>query len=311
MPFIPERPAGESVTRQESAAKQEFAGKILAVQFERLREFENRDAAGYFNVDDGSPLAIDDLWAYPQRLSGTVRLSINAALDHLRTIRLLVEGDLVPWIAIFTLMRSAIETASIAIYLLEPNDRDTRLLRLLQQEWAEISDAEKMMANAGKAIDPPRPEREALVRRPLERRPTIGTLAAVKTKPTITDKITAAQRIVNTQIPHEGRPSGWVLSLWQGFSGLTHGRSYAAQVILDREELGYDPDTGAVDVHLTTGLSSIAGTLQVALDVVDTALRLFGTRKVNWQSTVDDLTDLEQIIEIRAASDPAAEETAQ
>jgi len=293
MTGVPLRPDGESVTQMETPEQEAEALALLDGLLARISDFEERDRTGYFNVEARSALAIDDLWAYPLRMSGSASLAINAAIDHLRTIRLLIEAQSLPWIAIFTLMRSAIETAAIAIWLLQEDDRDARLWRLLQLEWGEIADVQKLMANLGRELSPSRERREELVLRPLARRPSIGSEADLRRRgPSITEKIGLAQVTVNSCIPREGRPDRMVLALWQGMSGLTHGRSYAAQLLLDREELGYEPDTGAVDVRFTTGVRSLVGALRVAIDVVDVALRLFGARKVAWTSTAADLEDL-------------------
>ncbi|MGW9185520.1 hypothetical protein [Agromyces sp. NPDC055661] len=297
---IPGRPEGATSTRRESAAQQTAAEALLPVLFERVKEFEGLDDRGLLIVESASSLAIDDQFAYPLRLASSTQLALGSAIDHLRTIRLVVESGAMPWVALFSMMRSALETAAITIWLLESDDRNVRLLRLMQSEWQEVGDGINMVQNLGFVPNPPRAVREGHVLRAHKQRPEAGTVRDVKRKITITSKITAAQSVVNGMIPRDGRAPGAILGLWQGFSGLTHARGYAMQVILDREELGYDPETGVVNLHVTTGATSLVGCLRVVLDVVDTAVRLFGKRRVHWQSN---LQDAEDIARLRAGED--------
>lgn len=288
---IPERPEGETATRMESAAQQAEAEQLLPELFARIEEFERHEETGYFEVEAGSTLAVDDLYLYPLKISGPARASIASAIDQLRTVRLVVEGGDMPWIALFSLLRSAIETAASGIWLLESDERDVRMRRLLHLEWNDIDDAEKMMGNFGGSLDPPRETREEWVRRPLTGRSSVGTLAEVAARITSTDKVRLAQRVVWETIARDGRPEGLILGLWQGFSGLIHGRPYPMRVILDREEIGYDPSTGSVQLILTTGARSLLATLRVVLDIVDVSVRLYGRRSVQWQALPQDTAD--------------------
>lgn len=289
---IPERAAGDTATRMESAEQQAEAERLLPELFARIEEFERHEDAGYFEVEPGSTLWVDDEYLYPLKISGPARASITSAIDQLRTVRLVVEGGDMPWIALFSLLRSAIETAASGIWLLEQDDRDVRMRRLLHLEWGDIKAAEDMMGNLGSSIDPPRTTREEWIQRPLARRSTVGTLSEIRAHVTSTTKVKVAQQVVWTTIERDGRPEGLILALWQGFSGLIHGRPYAMKVILDREELGYDDATGTVQVLLTSGARSLLATLRVVLDLVDVAIRLYGRRTLRWQALPQDIADL-------------------
>lgn len=306
---FPERPEGQSATRRETEQQQAEAEALLSRLLETVTEYEGRSDRGYFEIEPDSTLYIDDAFAHPLKASAAARMAVVAAIDHLRTLRLLVERGDIPLLAIFTLLRSAIETASVAIWLLESDDRDTRLLRLLQGAWQEVRDASNMMASFGTDVmDPPREAREEHILRAHARRPRIGPESSFRSQPSITKKIERAQAIVSSTI-ERNRLSSVVLGLWQGFSGITHGRSYAMQTILDREELAYDPATGVVDVHLTTGARSIVGSLSVTLDVVETALRLYGRRARAWTCQPEDVDDWEALRAGARARSTIAEET--
>lgn len=85
--------------------------------------------------------------------------------------------------------------------------------------------------------------------------------------------------------------------MWRGFSGMTHGRQYAALAILDREELAYDEETGVVTTHMTFGARSLVGTLNVVLDAADTAVHLYGVRARAYRNQPE---DVELVIRLRA-----------
>ena len=94
---------------------------------------------------------------YPYHVSSSAWWAITAAVSHaicLRdslfvwqdathaTVRLHTHGQL-------TLLRGALENASLAIWLLESDDQATRVLRRLQQERSEVKALEKMQTLMG------------------------------------------------------------------------------------------------------------------------------------------------------------------
>jgi hypothetical protein len=100
---------------------------------------------GPWRVQAGSDLAGDDAASHPYQVSGAARTAITAAVSHAGcprdalflwtgpdrvTARLHSYGQL-------ALVRGALENASRAVWLLAPDDRATRVLRRLQQEYVE------------------------------------------------------------------------------------------------------------------------------------------------------------------------------
>ena len=133
--------------------------------------------SGAWNLEDGSDLAGDDRSTYPHELSLASWTAISAAVSHLGclrdslfvganpghvTARLHTYGQ-------FTLVRGALENASRAVWLLESDDREVRLLRLLQQERQEARDMDKVREEAelpsGKRVEARFAELAALARR--------------------------------------------------------------------------------------------------------------------------------------------------
>jgi hypothetical protein len=89
----------------------------------------------------GSDLAADDQATHPRRVSHLAFAAISAAVDHFHASRTLISaGHVIHLNAQFTLLRAALENAATAVYLLAPDDRNTRLLRSLRVAWADVSD---------------------------------------------------------------------------------------------------------------------------------------------------------------------------
>jgi hypothetical protein len=95
----------------------------------------------------------------PNQVSYAVRAAMTAAIDHLGCLR----DSLFEWSASdrvtarihiygqFALVRGALENASRAVWMLELDDRDERILRRLQLEWSEVRAQEQVRD----AIGPP------------------------------------------------------------------------------------------------------------------------------------------------------------
>lgn len=294
LPAHPDRPAGDNAMRRESEQQQEEAEKLLVLLLEEVDRLAELSDKGYFDVEHDSSLDLDNRVLRPLRMSSAAQMGIISAIDHLRTVGIVVRAGSMPYVALFSLLRSAIETSSVAIYLLEDDARVVRARRLLVAEYQEIADRVNSQANVG---EPPidRGPPEALVKRALDGFPAAGSWQDVtKTRTTITAKVQAASAQVEA-LKNAGRPVTAVLGMWQLFSGVTHARGYAVQTVLDREELEYNPETGVVDVLFTTGARSLVGSLRITLDVVSTAVHFYGKRARSYTRQLED-TELAQLL---------------
>lgn len=92
---------------------------------------------------DGSALAADDAVTRTRPISAQVQMAANVALDPLEAFRDLVgQGELRPF-AHPTLIRQACESAGLGTWLLQPNDRNERVLRSLNLEYTHEQDAHR------------------------------------------------------------------------------------------------------------------------------------------------------------------------
>lgn len=282
------RPADATATRHESSEEQWQAEALLPSLLGRIDEFAQLDNHAYFERDPMSSLAVDDAAIYPLQVSSPSHIAILSSIDHLMTVATIVRGGTLPMVALVSLLRSALETACVAIYFLAPDDRATRVLRILRDAYFQIADHEAM--NADIAPDAPfdRDAEEDLVRRALAGFPNAGTWQDVSGgRASITKKVELACPAIEAFHPRR-RAEFQVRGMWRGFSGMTHGRKYAALAILDREELAYDEETGVVTTRMTFGARSLVGTLNVVLDAVDTAIHLYGVRARGYRSQPED-----------------------
>lgn len=94
------------------------------------------------DVQPGSELGDDDLATDYLHLSHMVMTSLIHAVDHLHALRtLLVDVRVLHTSADFTLIRSGLENAATAVWLLAPQDPQERRLRRLRLALADAKDA--------------------------------------------------------------------------------------------------------------------------------------------------------------------------
>ncbi|WP_426624285.1 hypothetical protein ACPPVW_17230 [Leifsonia sp. McL0607] len=87
------RPEGFSATRTESAQDRQRNEALLDGLLGEIDQLTTRDADGYFDLEIGSALYLDDVAMYPLKASAPARISIRASIDLLMTSR--VRGHLV------------------------------------------------------------------------------------------------------------------------------------------------------------------------------------------------------------------------
>ena len=136
----------------------------------------------------GRDLAYDDRRANPYPVSHAAWAAMLAAVSHLACLR----DSLFHWTGSdqvearihthgqFSLVRGALENASRAVWMLEPDDPDERLLRRLRLEWAEsgaLEQVRQLIGAPGRNIDDRFDELTALLR------PTAIDPDAIKSKP--------------------------------------------------------------------------------------------------------------------------------
>lgn len=112
----------------------------------------SRERTHYGIAAPNSPLAEDDLFTAPMQSSHLVGHCLSLAVDQLRALRLLLlqnpdnpGGIRLPMVAHYSLIRSATEAASLAIWLLQPLEQRERVTRLLRARWSEEARENQMV----------------------------------------------------------------------------------------------------------------------------------------------------------------------
>lgn len=221
-------------------------------------------------VAEGSVLWIDDRFTRPYQLSHAVNYLLLTAVDHLHCLKKVMQDAASQHIfAPFTLIRSAIETACTALWLLNPKDRATRMTRSLRLESNNIMMLgrayETMGADAKGTTDRRLNHlQDAMRRSKVEKDVVLGGYPAVQT-------------IIRTASKEAGL-SPWIFGAWQLSSGSAHGKTWAGShtsTFVENEHTSSDDVLSGV---LTSDEISISRVLLAALAVVNRAFSLQAQR---------------------------------
>jgi hypothetical protein len=221
-------------------------------------------------VAERSVLWLDDRFTRPYQTSHAVNYLILTAVDHLHCLKTVMQDAEAQHIfAPFTLIRSAIETASTALWLLSPQDRKTRVTRSLRLEANNITMLGKAHGTMGADIAETTAMRLALL-----------SGAIVKSgvdKDVVMGSYPAVQTIITTATKEAGL-SRWIFGAWQLSSGSAHGKTWAGA---HTATFTANEASSTEDVYngvLTSDEISISKVLFAALAVVNRALRLQAQR---------------------------------
>lgn len=189
---------------------------------------------GSWEVQDGSPLAGDARKSTKYQVGHRAWLALTVAVDFLACLQDSLRGEQhdgtmsvnLHKYGQFALIRGALEAGGLAVWLLGPPSRTTRIANCLGLAWKEIKPTYALLEFVG--ATPPRPEAE-------QRRQLIETLiAAGWTKPATTkqssEKAVARlfekctySAIMKAAGELSGRGGDMVHAVWSACSGLAHG----------------------------------------------------------------------------------------
>jgi hypothetical protein len=114
-----------SATRAATAQQEEAALEQLARRFQLIDNWQASDASSHgLSVQPGSALAGDDRHSNPYQVSHVAIQGIASALDHLHSLRMLIQkAESLHAFAPFTLNRAAIEGGAFAVWLSKHSGR--------------------------------------------------------------------------------------------------------------------------------------------------------------------------------------------
>lgn len=145
----------------------------------------------------GSVRAADDAALNPYQLSHAVRTATGSSLDHFLALQALVAAGQIHMAAPFTLVRAALENASLALWLVAPNEQADRFRRRLLLELDDATDSNTAVSLT--SVVPPAT---------LEQRRS-GVMDIASTLNIDQESIAAAGRAGLGKSAWPGRPRGW------------------------------------------------------------------------------------------------------
>jgi hypothetical protein len=188
----------------------------------------------------GSPMRADDERTHPYELSHATWLSLTHAVDHLNCLHtLLRDAHTIHIFASYSLVRSALENASAAVWMLRPSSRTERVARRLRFAAGDIHNGEqakKLMGQVG-----PRSEQERIDQvRDIARQAGVDEAEAVSN---------FGYREIAKAAAGSG-PGADVFPLtWRLCSGIAHGDSWTTWGAAERAELpGAPPGLGSFKI---------------------------------------------------------------
>lgn len=243
---------------------------LLVKALQRLEQWE--EAVSSLGVMDRTSLAGDDRATPYENISSQVRSYLSVAIDHLRTLReVALEGQSLPAMAGFTLIRAAVEAIGTSLWLLGPGSRDVRVLHSLQ--LARESHHDVFTAEAEyRGTSPKLPEDDATIRRLAEiRDDRPGLRGRSLHEPTMAKRLKEAQAFAENE-------KFTLIVIWRIASGIAHGGRGMLYELLDREVI--ETDETRFEVMMKSSFTAVAGMYAVTERHLNHAVALFRARNV-------------------------------
>lgn len=243
--------------------------------FDRIRARFHQSINPPPPVEPGSSLAGDDAALGPLHLSHAAWYAWSLAVDQLEGVRALIEDAerTQPW-AHHTLLRSALENAATALWLLAPKDRNERVRRRLKIAGHDIHESARAQELSGLTPRPPG-------RLPPERREEIKQLATARglDPNDVLGRFSYAKVIRAAATETRFGPDTLEL-VWMTGSGIAHGRSWATFAFLEREDLTTQGSDEIRQVRISASVEQLALVAATVLVLIDKAHRLYELRRV-------------------------------
>jgi hypothetical protein len=277
---------------EESPEQERLGWMFIGMVWPRVDELDRLISGPYMTVELGSSLALDRTFMGPWRGGGLEVGALNAALDALKTVRLLLDRDerVVPMTGLYPVLRAAVENASLAVYLLTPEHRDDRLRRVFREAAGEVKLQQMFALEIGATDTGAKRKRwDQKLAAMTAARPSLGL---------IPEKLSAAQtsaivRAADAAVRSDPASKSWehtmpLLAIWQLLSGLSHGKYRAMMTALARSDAIVSPDDDIAHVRMTTRSGMLAMTLLRAVGTLETATRVYGVRARRWSRRAED-----------------------
>jgi hypothetical protein len=241
----------------------------------------------------GSQVALDNVASGWRQVSHGLTHQLNHAADTLNALTVLIPptGPLtLPYVAHYAVARSALEAASLALWILAPDDPRVRIERHIRNAWREVSaDAElKAVALKSAAADPSmgltqmidksRKQTKAWKHKHVtqirECAKGIGVL-----DPTLSDRTVGFAEIVRDASAETGVRGVYGEMVWREISGLSHPSMMRSMHSQEVEEI-VDHGDGTLGAVFTSDATKGKYSIEAALLAFTNAVHIFGQRKI-------------------------------
>jgi hypothetical protein len=251
----------------DSPAAEAQGRELLNIQWARLKALE--DIPGSLVALPGGELAADDdATGTYNPISHQLIFALSLAMDHLRTLRTFVEAPNggIPALAGYTLVRSALESACLGIWLVSGGNRNRRVFCSLHLSATNLRDMKRLIIT-----DPTSVEKDL---RRLEEikatRPANNQKRLDRPFPKTNEIVRAAARKCEHGTNH-------ALTVWQACSSIAHANNIVSVNMLERTRReGGTPQNAQYD--LTSSVLTLARFLEIALDYVEYLVERFRAR---------------------------------
>ncbi|WP_382344675.1 hypothetical protein [Glutamicibacter ardleyensis] len=196
--------------------------------FERIDGLAEKHESS-FKPESGSRLDFDNQRAPTRPISDYAHAQLSVATDCLQSLKRMilreqdkaVDMHLGPF-AHYALIRNALDSLAIVIWLMEPESSTGRLKRLLRIECNEVELASKHYQSVGIRAWKQTKEQK------LERIREIAVEAGIENWDPVTDKLSTTTKILGEidRLRSKSSRVSW-LSYWQLASGYAHGKRWA------------------------------------------------------------------------------------
>jgi hypothetical protein len=241
----------------------------------------------------GSQIALDDAASGWRQVSHGLSHQLNHAADTLNALTVLIPptGPLtLPYVAHYSVARSALEAASLALWILGPEDPRVRMGRHVRNAWREVSADAEMKAVAFKAaaadpsmglasmLDQGRKQTKAWKSKHVNQiRDCAKRVGAPD--PTQSDRTVGFAEIVRDASIAGGMKGVYGEMVWREISGLSHPSTMRSVHSQGMEEV-VDNGDGTLGAVFTSDAAKGRYSVEAAYLAFTTAVELYGRRKI-------------------------------
>jgi hypothetical protein len=273
-------PSPSAFNSSPNGAHRARAIAIWESQFPALDDMLDRLHGPHMRIEARSSLDLDDRYLGSWGGGGLQQSALAAAHSSLVTAQTVLESGSLPMTGLYPLFRTALESSSLAIYLLGPKMRDDRLGRVFQVAAEESRHRRNYQIQFGNPnAQSTHEETIAELRTLAALRPSLGTLDRFLDRGASNSAIVIwAGEVIAARLSTTTESRVPFLGLWQLLSGLSHAKQWAMIQSLHRSGAVVDAATNRAVVEMRSDDSTIAFVMVQAVEALEVALGLYGER---------------------------------